>query len=300
MTQLGFTELIEFFKKENFVFELKNQSLIRVSGKDHVKFLNGVSSNEVKNLLQGESNYSLILTNKGKILFDICLFKIDDNSMYIQTNSNQIGSLIKYIAQYKMSLDVEVDDLSENYKIFKSKSHNIENETNFSSPLPLEEDFRTIFIQKNHKKTFQSPTIDDKLYVQWKIINGVPSYPYEINSSIIPIEANMWSAISFTKGCYIGQEIIARIRYRGQTKRALACIKSKKDIKINDAIANNQGKNIGQVSSKTCISKDNCTFALGFVDYNENIAENKIFLLGNEAFVVKNNYQIKNIKSLEV
>ncbi|MEE2701913.1 MAG: hypothetical protein VYB18_02625 [Thermodesulfobacteriota bacterium] len=300
MTQLGFAELIEFFEKENFVFELKDQSLIRVSGKDHIKFLNGISSNEVENLPQGESTYSLILTNKGKILFDICLFKINDSSMYIQTNSNQIDSLIKHIAQYKMSLDVEVDNLSEKYTIFKNKSHNIESKISFNSPLPLEENFRIIFIEKDHKKIFQSPIIDDKLYVQWKIINGVPSYPYEINSRIIPIEANMWSAISFIKGCYIGQEIIARIRYKGQVKRTLACIKSDKDIKINDAVHNSQGKNIGQISSKTYISNDNCTFALGFVDYSENIDENKIFLLGNEALVVKNNYQIENIKNLEL
>ena len=300
MTQLGFAELIEFFEKENFVFELKDQSLIRVSGKDHIKFLNGISSNEVENLPQGESTYSLILTNKGKILFDICLFKINDSSMYVQTNSNQIDSLIKHIEQYRMSLDVEVDNLSENYKIFKSKSHNIENEISFDSPLPLEENFRIIFIEKDDKKIFKSPIIDDQLYVQWKIINGVPSYPYEINSSIIPIEANMWSAISFIKGCYIGQEIIARIRYKGQVKRTLACIKSDKDIKINDVIQNSQGKDIGQISSKTYIPNDNYTFALGFVDYSENIDENKIFLLGNEALVVKNNYQIENIKNLEL
>jgi len=300
MTQLGFAELIEFFEKESFVFELKDQSLIRVSGKDHIKFLNGISSNEVENLPQGESTYSLILTNKGKILFDICLFKINDSSMYVQTNSNQIDSLIKHIEQYKMSLDVEVDNLSENYKIFKSKSRNIENEISFDSPLPLEENFRIIFIEKDDKKIFKSPIIDDQLYVQWKIINGVPSYPYEINSSIIPIEANMWSAISFIKGCYIGQEIIARIRYKGQVKRTLACIKSDKDIKINDVIQNSQGKDIGQISSKTYIPNDNYTFALGFVDYSENIDENKIFLLGNEALVVKNNYQIENIKNLEL
>ena len=300
MTQLGFAELIEFFEKESFVFELKDQSLIRVSGKDHIKFLNGISSNEVENLPQGESTYSLILTNKGKILFDICLFKINDSSMYVQTNSNQIDSLIKHIEQYRMSLDVEVDNLSENYKIFKSKSRNIENEISFHSPLPLEENFRIIFIEKDAKKIFQSPTIDDELYIQWKIINGVPSYPYEINSSIIPIEANMWSAISFIKGCYIGQEIIARIRYKGQVKRTLACIKSDKDIKINDVIQNSQGKDIGQISSKTYIPNDNYTFALGFVDYSENIDENKIFLLGNEALVVKNNYQIENIKNLEL
>lgn len=299
MTQLGFAELIEFFEKKNFVFELKDQSLIRVSGKDHIKFLNGILSNEVENLPQGGSTYSLILTNKGKILFDICLFKINDSSMYVQANSNQIDSLIKHIEQYRMSLDVEVDNLSENYKIFKSKSHNIENEISFDSPLPLEENFRIIFIKKNDKTIFQSPTIDEELYVQWKIINGVPSYPYEINSSIIPIEANMWSAISFIKGCYIGQEIIARIRYKGQVKRTLACIKSDKDIKINDVIQNSQGKDIGQISSEAYMSNDNCTFALGFLDYSENIDENKIFLLGNEALVVKNNYQIENMKNLE-
>ena len=62
----------------------------------------------------------------------------------------------------------------------------------------------------------------------------------------------------------------------------------------------NRGKNIGQISSKTYISNDNCTFALGFLDYSENIDENKIFLLGNEALVVKNNYQIENIKNLEL
>ena len=66
--------------------------------------------------------------------------------------------------------------------------------------------------------------IDEELYLKLKIIQGIHSFPNEINEKVIPIESNMWSTISFTKGCYVGQETIARIRYRGKVRKTLACL----------------------------------------------------------------------------
>jgi len=299
MRQFSFAELIDFFEKENFIFELKNQSLIKLSGKDHIKFLNGISCNQVTNLLVGDSIHNLILTNKGKILFDICIFKISDNSIYIQANSNQVNSLIEYLMKYRMSFVVEIDNLSKNYKILKGKGYNLESLISFNSPISLEENFKVIFVERDYEKALQDLIIDEKLYLQWKIVNGIPSYPYEIHSGVIPIEANMWSAVSFTKGCYIGQEIIARIRYRGQVKRTLACIEAKSDVQINQVIKNNKGENIGNISSKTYLPKDNLTFALAFLNHEENIDKNEIFLSNNKARVLNNQYQTESIKSLK-
>ncbi len=300
MREFSSAELMDFLEEENFIFELKSQSLIRLSGKDHIKFLNGISSNEVTNLSEGASIHNLILTNKGKILFDICIFKINGNSIYIQTNSNQIDSLIEYLTKYRMSFDVKINNLSKDYKILKAKGCDLDNLLSFNSPISLEENFKIIFIERGHEKALEEEIMDEELYVQWKIINGIPSYPYEIHSGVIPIEANMWSAISFTKGCYIGQEIIARIRYRGQVKRTLACMKTKSNVQINQVIKNNKDEDIGHISSKVYLPKDNITFALGFLNHRENVDKNEVFLSNNKARIVKNKYQIKSIESLQI
>ena len=71
---LSIKKLINDFSSDELMFEYPNKGLLRLTGKDSFKFLNGISSNEVKNLKGEQSISSLILTNKGRILFHIEIF----------------------------------------------------------------------------------------------------------------------------------------------------------------------------------------------------------------------------------
>ena len=108
---LSIKKLINDFSSDELMFEYPNKGLLRLTGKDSFKFLNGISSNEVKNLKGEQSISSLILTNKGRILFHIEIYSDSPDSMFVVYDLVQKEDIIGHLKKYRMSYKIEIDDL---------------------------------------------------------------------------------------------------------------------------------------------------------------------------------------------
>jgi folate-binding protein YgfZ len=103
-----------------------------------------------------------------------------------------------------------------------------------------------------------------------RIEAGQPRYGIDMDETHIVTEANLDEAVSYTKGCYIGQEIIARIKYRGHVAKKLVGLNFDRAVKLEDAakIRSVDDKEIGRITSSTLSPYLGRTIALGYVKYD--------------------------------
>jgi folate-binding protein YgfZ len=98
-----------------------------------------------------------------------------------------------------------------------------------------------------------------------RIEAGIPRHGQDMDETNVVLEANLDDAISYTKGCYVGQEIIIRIKHRGHVAKKLVGVKFDKPVDAGAAIASVDGKEIGRVTSVTYSPKLAGTIALGYL-----------------------------------
>lgn len=103
-----------------------------------------------------------------------------------------------------------------------------------------------------------------------RIEAGVPRFGVDMDETNVVTEAGLDAAVSYTKGCYIGQEIIARIKYRGHVAKKLAGLRfeSKVQAKVGAAIKATDGKEVGRITSIADSPSLHCTIALGYLKFD--------------------------------
>ena len=103
-----------------------------------------------------------------------------------------------------------------------------------------------------------------------RIEAGIPRFGIDMDETRVVTETNLDDAVSFTKGCYIGQEIIARIKYRGHVAKKLTGLLVERDVALeSDArILSVDDKEIGSITSSTISPRLRHTIALGYVKYD--------------------------------
>jgi folate-binding protein YgfZ len=131
--------------------------------------------------------------------------------------------------------------------------------------------------------------ISDALYEVLRIENGVPIYGVDADETTIVPELGINEAISYNKGCYIGQEIIARIHFRGHVAKQLTGLifdDENAEVKPNDEIKSVEDKNAGRVTSVVFSPKLGKKIALAYVRYNY-LAEGTELKVGEATATVK-------------
>lgn len=252
---------------------LTNRAIIEVFGDDAMNFLHNLTTNDIKN---NDYCYSYALNNQGRYLFDFFVLKLSATRFFIDININQSDLFKNHLVQYKLRAKIEVNDLTNAYQVIYSKQQLQFN--SYRDPRYNQLGFRSII----NKDDFLTTTGIEGLYQQDKynfaIVDG---YEDLIANRSIPIEygAEKLNAISYTKGCYIGQEVISRTKYQGVVrKKIFKCVTSNpnsSDIAKNDEIMANNTK-IGVV----CSSYKNRAIAL--------IREDDYYSLQNTVITVKN------------
>lgn len=206
----------------NFATELSKRALIQVKGPDKVSFLQGLITNDVATLEQRKLIYAALLTPQGKFLFDLFIFQIEDVFL-IDCERERTSELIKRLSMYKLRSKVEITDLSDTYKVFAvSNKQLMPNEIQIADPRLKELGYR--LYTKNQSIDLQL----SNNYENHRISLGVPD-----GSGDIPIDKGVileygfdeLQAIDWKKGCYMGQELTARTRYRGLVRKRLLPVK---------------------------------------------------------------------------
>ena len=211
---------------------LENRIVFKVLGPECIEFLNNILTTDLKKLELNVIAPCALLSPQGRILFDmlISVNASNDHNNYptinIECDKNQINDLIKKINMYNLRKEVEIE--STDYKVFVS-NENIETSNTFTDKRFLNKEIRRIYCKdKSILKTIYNRDFYDFLRFKNCILEG----PSEIEPNMtLPSEINLdlLGGISFDKGCFIGQEVNARIKWKGLVKKKYVPIKFEND-----------------------------------------------------------------------
>ena len=240
-------------------FFLRDRSVLRVSGSDRKTFLQGLISNDIHLLSANSAIYTLLLTPQGRFLHDFFIYENKD-MLLIDVHKEQVLSLEKRLKVYKLRANVHIENVSSMYAVFISFNNSKVDcfkDIVLSNPDPRLNDLgnRTIVEHQHIDSEVVSWASDDD-YDLMRLTLGIPQgYQDMIPEHSIPLESGIQdlNAISWTKGCYVGQELIARTRHRGQIRKRLFPVEGAanfcKDSTLSRAIVDNTGDKVGELYS---------------------------------------------------
>ena len=132
-----------------------------------------------------------------------------------------------------------------------------------------------------------SQVISEDVAETLRIEAGIPRYRIDMDETTVVTEANLDDAVSFTKGCYIGQEIIVRIKHRGHVAKKLAgvILEGQSAIATDAKILSSEEKEIGRVTSSTFSPRLDRTVALGYVKYDYLVPGTKVTISAGDSAI---------------
>lgn len=243
-------------------FEMR-RGLIAVSGGEAVQFLDGLITNDVKTLADGEQMLAAFPNAQGRLLAVIRVQRRGDQFL-IETEGATRDAVFQNLFRFTFAGDFFVEDVSDNYRYFEI----------FGSGAIVSgggltfEGRSTGYFAPHDEPMPQGPIhISDDLYETLRIESGVPRFGVDIDESTIAPELGIDGLISYNKGCYIGQEIIARIHFRGHVAKQLTGLVSDGSVVPGDELTSPEGKPAGRITSVTYSPKLEKAIALAYVRY---------------------------------
>ncbi len=234
-------------RKDEFQFHFyQPKALIKVTGDDAFTFLQGQFTNELRQPL-GSVTYGLWLNQKGRVLADSQVLRLADNEFLLLSDTSAAGVIMQRLEQYIIADDVILADETE--KTGALILWGGECTDRLTVLLGTSPDTGKFF-QKDEILSFQGRRIKGSyqmvgpknIIAEWRsqligqdwvevpadtvelarISSGIPAIPEDIGPTDLPNEAGLEiTAISYTKGCYLGQEVMARLKNLGQVRRQL-------------------------------------------------------------------------------
>jgi tRNA-modifying protein YgfZ len=232
----------------------RKRAYVRVSGPDAQTHLQNLVSNDVESLQPGEARPALLLTAKARVVAPVVVLRRGADDFLVLTEPELGGVVRALLVRMRLRLRCEIEpEEHESVLVFGS------------SPAAREGGFATDFAGAwELLDSGLAPTLDDAELDRRRIEAGVPRWGREIDERVLPAEAGLESThISFSKGCYPGQEPIARQHYRGKVNRTLRVVELD-DIPPYDTELVHDGKVVGRVTS-AARRPDGSVVALAYV-----------------------------------
>lgn len=231
----------------NTIMDLSQFGLIAIHGDDAVNFMQNLFCNDVRDVDANTSQLSAICNAKGRILANFRIFMRGD-SYYLQLPIGQVEGILKKLQMYKLMSKVDIVDASNSFVRIGCCGPTIEQElAAISTTLPesvngaTQQNKLTIIRISDALPRFELIGEFEEIKTAWQrlnvqaapvgsyqwqlhdILNGIPNIEPAVSEAFVPQTANLHKigALSFTKGCYPGQEVVARSQYLGKLKRQM-------------------------------------------------------------------------------
>jgi folate-binding protein YgfZ len=270
------------------LIDLSDRAKYRATGKDSGRFLNGQLTNNILSLQPGSAICACALTAKGKLSADLFVAATEE-SHYLDAESVLRESLAARLEKYIIADDVTLEDVTDEFGLY----HLIDPESadaGLQTPASLEisEETQTFLIRSNRygfpgidlwfpagqaaqvqEQLKQSP-VDFEAAENLRIEQGIARWGNELSEDVIPNEAGLDKrAINYTKGCYLGQEVISRIKSLGHVNRHLCGLLpgAGAELEVRDKLFSDEEskKEIGFITSIGRSQSLDRTIALGYV-----------------------------------
>jgi folate-binding protein YgfZ len=290
------------------VYDLGFRTRISLTGGDRVRWMNGMVTNNIRDLTAGNGVYAFVLNPQGRILGDMVVHN-QGESLVVETDRSQVEKIVATFEHYIIMDDVEVANLGEPWTalgLTGPTSRALLNATGIEVPemQPLQtitprcncqcdcaecmvvrgedaqqESYEVWLAPKDVYKTWRAllaagaiPVGSEALEMQ-RIAAGIPLYGVDIRERDLPQETEQMRALNFNKGCYVGQEIVERIRSRGNVHRKFTGFLAKgiapiaAGARVLSGTTGTGEKEIGEITSVAVLSTRSAerTIALGYI-----------------------------------
>jgi len=215
---------------ESLTASLSPRALWKLSGPDATRYLNGQVTNDITHLADGTACYAAVCTAKGRMEGDVTIARHADE-FYLDADSELRESLGARLEKYLIADDAVFEDLSGQWTLLHifGKTKPSATETGFVIAhnrfgIPGHDVWEPV---RKGLGAIDAPVETDVLETL-RLEHGIPRWGAELTTATLPPEAGprMLEAISYTKGCYVGQETIARLKSVGHVNRSLVFLKS--------------------------------------------------------------------------
>ncbi|GJL85224.1 MAG: glycine cleavage system protein T [Micavibrio sp.] len=201
-----------------FFTKLPNRGLIHLEGDDRHDFLQGLITNDIEKLEPGKALYACLLTPQGKFLHDFFISDGDRFTLLECEGDIRAQDLFERLNKYRLRADVQisVEEDVPVYVIFGNQ-----NTPGYTDPRDPEMGYRS----------FEKPDgLEEKPFEEWDIHRiklGIPDGSRDMipgKSTLDEANIERWNGVSYEKGCYVGQELTARMHHRGLGKKHLQTV----------------------------------------------------------------------------
>lgn len=279
-------------------------SIIELKGTDSLDFLHRISTNSMKNLDKEEIKKTIFTSEKGRIIGISTVLNFESHIL-LMTSIHSKQKVMGWLNKYIIGDDVKLSDASHRFNLieligpqtqsflslFIGDTINIVTDNSFKvvsadgvlfflAKLIDDKGLIKYWIlaeQENAKKLvknmienkgpFDFNLIGEEAYSAYKIENGIPSDPNELNDNFNPHEARIIDLVDFKKGCYIGQEVIARLDTYDKVQKQLVGLCFSDSIETNEkfSLLDDQQNEVGVVTSIAYSPKIKKNIALGYI-----------------------------------
>jgi folate-binding protein YgfZ len=209
---------------------LEDRAVIRVSGEDATSFLQGLLTNDVERLGPSEARYAALLTPQGKILFDMIVVRApgEEPSYLIDCAAAQAADLAKRLGFYKLRAKVAIANESASRAVasfWGSDPAGIDEGVLYADPRDPRLGWRAI-LPRPSAAALGSEHANE--YEGLRIAVGAPKGGLDFAyGDAFPHDANLdlLHGVDFDKGCYVGQEVVSRMKHRGTARKRIARVK---------------------------------------------------------------------------
>ncbi|HUD22249.1 MAG TPA: hypothetical protein VMQ60_05350 [Acidobacteriaceae bacterium] len=270
------------------VSTLDGTGWIRITGSDRVRWLNGMVTNSIAQLAPGEGCYNFVLNAQGRIQGDLTAFLLE-GSILLETSRDQLPALIAHFNRFIIMDDVELTEISDQRSglslagpMAAALLHQIGLAGTSLAPMHLQTaDWRGSSVVTLHAHSPLFPRFElwadsttiaalhaeliaagaiqvtPEALEQLRILEGTPRYGIDIRDSAtvhdLPQETGQTRALHFTKGCYLGQEIVERIHSRGAVHRTFSGFVLTGPLPAPGTLLQAEGKPVAELTSVASI-----------------------------------------------
>jgi folate-binding protein YgfZ len=237
------SELVEALAAGKALADLSSWRKIEVSGADGTPWLDALVTADLEGMRPGSARRSLLLTPTGGVRADFTVANPDGDLLLIQDPS-QPRSILDLLSPYVLSSDVQLADRSEDLVLFAfpglAEAPEVPGATP-SIPSCLGKGVDLIAPVEGHDRVLSDMT--DMFVVAasddveaWRVRAGIPRLGQDVTDEDLPQEGGLEAAVSFGKGCFLGQEAVAKVRNLGHPRRLLVMVEADAPLRQGDHI----------------------------------------------------------------
>ena len=285
-----------FHFEQGAFFDCSSRTKLRLTGVDASRFLNGQITNDLRKASSTAALQASVLNAKGKLSGHVFI-AVDDGGFVLDADPELREELPARLDRYIIADDVLIEDVTERFSIFHVLGENL-------PPVPLSKrrvkasrfgcpgwDFWFDPAEREQARqelAVSFPFCDEACAEVFRIEQGIPRWGRELTGEIIPVEANLEpTSIDYAKGCYIGQEVISRMKMSGQTNKRLCGLVSVSGEPLETgmrlAAESETGKEVGWVTSAVRSARLEKEIALGYVKRGFNSSGTQLQAIHPEA-----------------